>query len=232
MKRPLQYAQEKLTRLNQEVLSPIEEKRRTQLAGRIAYQDVVNFLTNKLNELIWNAVQLESLERVQTLHECGAPLNWCAPERPLGKQDCDVLVVICLFMLLYFVVRLNSIKYVFMPHFLLVFKWNGVSDRDFLPCSYVFLIPSVLYAFCMVFHGLANTVKSFVFQVDICIGNFKISKYLLDFETKTNADVFYRNICYQSLKAHLWFTYMQISNCDSKSPVIFMKPIKNRPTVV
>ncbi|XP_028398947.1 uncharacterized protein LOC114522461 isoform X2 [Dendronephthya gigantea] len=84
MKRPLQYAQEKLTKLNQEVLSPVEEKRRAQLTGRINYQDVVNFLTNKLNELMWNAVQLESLERVQTLHECGATLNWCAPERPLG----------------------------------------------------------------------------------------------------------------------------------------------------
>ncbi|XP_028399283.1 uncharacterized protein LOC114522739 [Dendronephthya gigantea] len=84
MKRPLQYAQEKLTRLNQETLSPIEERRRAQLAGRIAYQDVVTFLTNKLNELMWNAVKQESLERVQTLHECGATLNWCAPERPLG----------------------------------------------------------------------------------------------------------------------------------------------------
>ena len=117
MKRPLQYAQEKLTRLNQEVLSPIEEKRRTQLAGRIAYQDVVNFLTNKLNELIWNAVQLESLERVQTLHECGAPLNWCATERPLGKQECRRLAVMYLFMVLYFVVCFHATKYV------LIFFW-------------------------------------------------------------------------------------------------------------
>ncbi|CAB4002871.1 ankyrin repeat, partial [Paramuricea clavata] len=84
MKRPLQYAQEKLARLNQEVLSPLEEKKRQQLMLRNSYQDVVQFLTNKLNELIWNAVQRESLERVQTLHECGAELNWCRPEQPFG----------------------------------------------------------------------------------------------------------------------------------------------------
>lgn len=87
MKRPLQYAQEKLARLNQEVLSPIEEKKRMQLMSRNSYQDVVQFLTNKLNEQIWNAVQRESLERVQTLHECGAELNWCRPEQPFGKQE-------------------------------------------------------------------------------------------------------------------------------------------------
>ena len=87
MKRPLQYAQEKLTKLQQEALSNIEERRRNQLTSRTAYQDVVHFLTSKLNEQIWNAVQRESLERVQTLHECGAPLNWLAPERPLGKND-------------------------------------------------------------------------------------------------------------------------------------------------
>ncbi len=86
MKRPLQYAQEKLAKLNQEVLSPIEEKKRMQLLARNSCQDVVNFLTSKLHEQIWNAVQLESLERVQTLHECGAPLNWSAADRPLGKQ--------------------------------------------------------------------------------------------------------------------------------------------------
>ena len=87
MKRPLQHAQEKLAKLNQEVLSNIEERKRVQITSRHSYQDVVQFLTSKLNEQIWNAVQRESLERVQTLHECGAPLNWLAPERPLGKHD-------------------------------------------------------------------------------------------------------------------------------------------------
>lgn len=86
MKRPLQYAQEKLVKLQQEVLSPFEEKRRQQLISRNSYQDVVQFLTAKLTEQMWNAVQLESLERVQTLHECGARLNWCTPELPLGKK--------------------------------------------------------------------------------------------------------------------------------------------------
>lgn len=90
MKRPLQYAQERLAKLLQEVLSPLEEKRRQQLISRNSCQDVVQFLTNKLNEQIWNAVQRESLERVQTLHECGAPLNWIAPERPLGKRGLRV----------------------------------------------------------------------------------------------------------------------------------------------
>ena len=84
MKRPLQLATEKQTKLNQEVLSPIEEKRRLQLSSRASCQDVVQFLTMKLNEQIWNAVQRETLERVQTLHECGAPLNWIGPEQPLG----------------------------------------------------------------------------------------------------------------------------------------------------
>lgn len=85
MKRPLQQAQEKLAKLKQEVLSPIEQTRQTQLLARNSFQDVVQFLTNKLNEQIWNAVQFESLERVQSLHECGAPLNWCTSERPLGE---------------------------------------------------------------------------------------------------------------------------------------------------
>ena len=83
MKRPLQYAQEKLTKLNQEVLSPIEATKRMQLLARASNQDVVNFLTNKLNDQIWNAVRTESLERVQTLHDCGAPLCWPAAG-PLG----------------------------------------------------------------------------------------------------------------------------------------------------
>ena len=84
MKRPLQYAQEKLTKLNQEVLSPIEATKRLQLMARASCQDVVNFLTSKLNDQVWNAVRMESLERVQTLHDCGAPLFWPAAG-PLGK---------------------------------------------------------------------------------------------------------------------------------------------------
>lgn len=88
MKRPLKLAQEKQAKLNQEVLSPLEDKRRLQLASRNSCQDVVQFLTSKLGEQIWNAVQRETLERVQTLHECGASLNWCAPERPLGMYYC------------------------------------------------------------------------------------------------------------------------------------------------
>ena len=83
MKRPLQYAHEKLTKLNQEVLSPIEATKRMQLLTRASCQDVVNFLTSKLNDQIWNAVRTESLERVQTLHDCGAPLCWPAAG-PLG----------------------------------------------------------------------------------------------------------------------------------------------------
>lgn len=90
MKRPLQYAQERLAKLQQEVLSPLEEKRRQQLISRKSCQDVVQFLTAKLSEQIWNAVQLESLERVQTLHECGALLNWITPELPLGKRGLRV----------------------------------------------------------------------------------------------------------------------------------------------
>lgn len=84
LKRPLQHAQEKLTRAQQEPASPIPEKRNVQLGQINAFTDIVQFLTNKLNEQMWNAVQGETLERVQTLHECGAPLNWCTPQRPLG----------------------------------------------------------------------------------------------------------------------------------------------------
>ena len=93
MKRPLQYAQERNAKLQKEVLSPLEEKRRVQLAARNSCTDVVQFLTAKLNEFMWNAVQHESLERVQTLHECGATLNWCSPELPLGKQNCEIFLV-------------------------------------------------------------------------------------------------------------------------------------------
>ncbi|XP_046864470.1 uncharacterized protein LOC124458519 isoform X3 [Xenia sp. Carnegie-2017] len=84
MKRPLDLAKEKLLKLENEQLSSIEIKRQQQQNFRFYYRDIVQFLTQKLHEQLWNAVQSETLERVQTLHECGAPLDWRAPERPLG----------------------------------------------------------------------------------------------------------------------------------------------------